>query len=234
MSFPQQELLENYMGTRSLLAALNRLSKADVASQGFDSDHEQLSPRECQQIGNHQYKEGIWEQALLWFTRALAKLVCREILDEQTVGAVLCNRCVTLMKLARFAEAVEDASLAVELQPTLVKPRYRHACALRGLGRFQEAMDACDAGLRIEPKNEQLHGLRRQCYNELSKLRSAASAHRPPCDWKAFLVDSPLLEPGVEVGCKKATLAPDDASIGEGEVDASCNRKDHSFYRLRL
>ena len=53
-----------------------------------------------------------------------------------------------------------DATDAVKFEPGQVKPRYRLATALQSLGRFQEAVDACDCGLALAPGHLQLESLR--------------------------------------------------------------------------
>ena len=54
---------------------------------------------------------------------------------EPSVSAVLCNRSMALLKLGRNEEALVDAVRAVFVDSQSLKPRYRHACALKARGR---------------------------------------------------------------------------------------------------
>lgn len=133
---------------------------------------------EFQEEGSRHFREGRWMQACDSFARGLNLLNERPEPDQSLCIALLCNRSAALLKAERCEEAERDAALAVEIDPSLVKPRYRHACALLALGRVQEATVTCDAALAHAPNNSQLEALRRRCDD--AQVAAAASPGSEP------------------------------------------------------
>ena len=66
------------------------------------------------------------------------------------------NIAAVLTKLGRFEEGVVAANHAMFLNPDWAKGYFRKGAALFALGRFDEAISAYDAGLKVEPDNEDL------------------------------------------------------------------------------
>ena len=126
----------------------------------------------CQETGNNYFREGDAAAACIWYGHALEALQA----DTTSKVSILCNRSAALLKLDRCIEAVADAALAVSLTPDAVKPRYRHAGALRALGALDEAIAACDVGLKLSPANAQLSSLRRSCLEELGATEEEEAA----------------------------------------------------------
>ena len=131
-----------------------------------------MSAAEHQTAGNALLREGFVDEAINAYDLALEVAT-----DAPTRGAVLCNRSAAYMKVEQFAEAASDALRAVDLDPALVKPRYRYACALSALGRVREAVAACDAGLAIAPTNAQLAALH-PVAKKRSRRRQAPTAKK--------------------------------------------------------
>ena len=67
----------------------------------------------------------------------------RELWEGEAV--VRSNRSLALCRAGRFEEALADAERAAELRPQWVKAHWRRQAALRGLGRFREAIGALRA-----------------------------------------------------------------------------------------
>ena len=125
---------------------------------------------EHQSAGNKLLREGYHAEAICAYDLALEAAQ-----DDATRGAILCNRSAALLKAHKLDQAAEDASRAVELNPTLVKPRYRQACALSALGRARDALMACDAGLAVAPGNAQLLALRSRCEQEAAEVAAVVA-----------------------------------------------------------
>eukprot|EP00966_Prymnesium_polylepis_P278320 6430670-Prymnesium_polylepis.1 len=142
---------------------------------------------ECQATGNALFKEGRLEDAVRWYARALVALMRPRDVDVATVSAVLCNRSAALGKMGQHHAACDDAAEAAALQPAQVKPHYRHACALRALGRHEDAVAACDKGLALSLGHAQLTDVRRACSGEIERRHAASpspgtASATPPLD----------------------------------------------------
>ena len=107
------------------------------------------------QSGDDAFRSGDFSRACTSYASALEALGDGEG-DAATKTSILCNRSIALLKLQRTAEAVSDAAAAVAASPGAIKPRYRHACALRAHGAIGKALAVCDAALELEPDHMQL------------------------------------------------------------------------------
>lgn len=77
------------------------------------------------------------------------------------VAALHCNRAACFLKLGRYAQAREDAQVAVALHPEYAKAHFRLALALQAEEDFAGACAAFNASLALEPKNKEAQaGLR--------------------------------------------------------------------------
>merc|ERR1712038_767343 len=117
--------------------------------------------------GNEAFVAGEYAQAVLMYTLALDRAA--ELPDDTssanaTDGAkqlfprhiVLSNRAASFLKLGHHEKALEDGTEAERLEPTYCKGIFRKGLALHAMGRYQEALTALSAALKIEPKNKQI------------------------------------------------------------------------------
>ena len=114
------------------------------------------------QSGDDAFRSGDFSRACTSYASALEALGDGEG-DAATKTSILCNRSIGLLNLQRTAEAVSDAAAAVAASPGAIKPRYRHACALRAHGAIGKALAVCDAALELEPDHMQLLKLAQSC-----------------------------------------------------------------------
>nr|XP_018917333.1 PREDICTED: tetratricopeptide repeat protein 28 [Bemisia tabaci] len=66
------------------------------------------------------------------------------------------NRSAALIKMGQFAQALQDATRARDLNPEWPKAYYRQGVALQCLGRHGDALAAFSSGLAVDPKSNQL------------------------------------------------------------------------------
>ena len=66
------------------------------------------------------------------------------------------NRSACWCKGGNYQQAFEDACKAIDLMPTFAKGYARKGAALHGLDRWGEAIKVYEAGLKLEPSNEDL------------------------------------------------------------------------------
>ncbi|KAJ3158331.1 hypothetical protein HK101_001358 [Irineochytrium annulatum] len=96
-------------------------------------------------LGNKLMSEKKYSEAIDKYTEAIA-------LDSSN-AVYYANRAAAHSQAGDHAGAVEDAKLAVEVDPDYSKAYSRMGHAYFCLGNFQEAVDAYERGLRLDPGN---------------------------------------------------------------------------------
>ncbi|KAJ1519420.1 hypothetical protein ONE63_004712 [Megalurothrips usitatus] len=103
--------------------------------------------------GNAALQQGNYSEAVKFYTEAIA-------LDPEN-HVLYSNRSAAYAKDDQFALALADAEKTVSLKPEWGKGYSRKGSALAYLGRTDEAIEAYEEGLRVDPNNAQLaEGLR--------------------------------------------------------------------------
>ena len=175
--------------------------------------------------GDQLFKNGAIEEACERYGRALSLInstaegggtASRDLPQQPTLSAVLCNRSMALVKLGRCEEALVDAVRAVFVDGKSLKPRYRHASALKALGRHRAAMEACDAGLAISPDHAQLIEMRNACS---AALAVDAAASEAPIDLSSSEAASMQTEDGTTTITRTSTSAGTGTGGGTGTFD---------------
>ena len=69
---------------------------------------------------------------------------------DATDPRIWANRAACFSRRGRYDEALRDAEYAIRLKPRWARARYRLAEARLGQGRVGDALEACDAGLRLD------------------------------------------------------------------------------------
>ncbi|PZC71094.1 hypothetical protein B5X24_HaOG214137 [Helicoverpa armigera] len=98
--------------------------------------------------GNAALSWGKFDEAVKFYSEAIA-------LDPQN-HVLYSNRSAAYAKDENYAAALADADQTIALNPTWSKGYSRKGSALAYLGRHDEAIEAYEKGLELEPGNEQL------------------------------------------------------------------------------
>lgn len=98
--------------------------------------------------GNAALSSGKFEEAVKFYSEAIA-------LDPKN-HVLYSNRSAAYAKDENYAAALEDANQTIALNPSWSKGYSRKGSALAYLGRHDEAVQAYEKGLELEPGNEQL------------------------------------------------------------------------------
>ena len=69
---------------------------------------------------------------------------------DVTDARIWANRAACFSRLRRYDDALRDAGYAIRLKPRFPRAHYRRAEARLGQGRAGDALEACDAGLRLD------------------------------------------------------------------------------------
>ncbi|XP_043941433.1 tetratricopeptide repeat protein 4 [Protopterus annectens] len=106
--------------------------------------------------GNYYFKEKKYKQAVASYTEGLKKKC-----SNQEVNAILyTNRAAAQFHLGNHRSALNDVIVARKLKPDHLKAFVRGVLCHIELKNFSEAVQWCDNGLKIDPKEKQLLELR--------------------------------------------------------------------------
>ncbi|KAM7539563.1 hypothetical protein Aperf_G00000023387 [Anoplocephala perfoliata] len=119
-------------------------SKSETDEEWENERRMKLSEIEKDQ-GNTLFKEGKYAEAIEKYTTAI------RLAPENSL--LYTNRALALCKLDRYASAEADCSIALNINPKLVKGLYRRAQARKALGKLEEAISDLKRILDIEPRN---------------------------------------------------------------------------------
>ncbi|XP_022790116.1 tetratricopeptide repeat protein 28-like [Stylophora pistillata] len=133
---------------------------SDSTSQ-FDDDTLKAIAEVYLKEGDNEYTKGEADNAVHFYTEGL-QVNCNNI---QVNAALYSNRAVAQLLLGNYQEALDDATVSVQLEPTFIKAIESGASACVQLHFYQEAIDWCQKGLTIE-NNKRLLDLWTQCVNE--------------------------------------------------------------------
>ena len=104
--------------------------------------------------GNDLFKEQKYPEAVEQYTESIKRNP-----DDHRVYS---NRAACYTKLAAFNEALKDAEKCIEMDPTFVKGYSRKGHVEFFTKQFDKALETYQAGLKVDPNNEELRdGLRR-------------------------------------------------------------------------
>lgn len=118
-------------------------------------------PNSCKERGNEEFKNGYWDEALVWYTKAI-KLGEK----HKDLPVFYKNRAAAYLKMDNFEKALDDCSKSLDGCPNDPKALFRRFQAYEGLERFEEAyrdlrtIHTQDPNNKIiKPHLERLHGI---------------------------------------------------------------------------
>ena len=115
---------------------------------GGKSKKKVKTPEGCKALGNTAFNNGDYDKAIKLYTQGL-------LLDPNH-SILLSNRSAVYIARHKFAEAIEDSSKSISINPSYAKAYHRKACALRELSHFEEALSVINEGLKITPDSQDL------------------------------------------------------------------------------
>jgi tetratricopeptide (TPR) repeat protein len=105
-------------------------------------------PLEAKQVGNTMFKEGKYEDAAKWYSRAI------ELTDknpDENTAIFYTNRAACNAQQHLYKSVIADCNAAIEINPKLSKAFMRRAMAHEGLEKWQKAADDYKMVMELEP-----------------------------------------------------------------------------------
>jgi tetratricopeptide (TPR) repeat protein len=182
--------------TDALLKELNEMPffmrELSAATQAGDNEAyealkalaEEGSPEErarnYKHYGNERFKEGLWKDAVEFYTRSLA-LDSGVLVNEQCYA----NRAACHLKLENYGRAVVDASKCLKLNPKNSKAIYRMGTGLFKLDKLKEAESCAKIGLSLDSLSTDFQSLETLVRKRMRKLEEDQKARQQRVKAKA-------------------------------------------------
>nr|XP_058950789.1 tetratricopeptide repeat protein 28-like [Pocillopora verrucosa] len=146
-------------------ATATEKSQVTSSDAELDVDNDLLRgiAKVCLEEGNKEYTRGEANNAINSYTEGL-QVNCK---DKRLNAKLYSNRATANFRLANYVECLDDATVAVQLEPTLIKAIKKGARACVELCWYKEARSWLYMGLAIENNNKRLLQLLRKTNAEL-------------------------------------------------------------------
>jgi len=104
--------------------------------------------------GNACFTKGkkYYEDAIKFYTQAIDQ----PVKDDKKRSVYFSNRAAVNLQRENFGRVISDCDMAISLDPNNIKAYFRATKAAYSLLKYQNAVDYCVAGLKIEPDNKTL------------------------------------------------------------------------------
>ncbi|ORX50065.1 chaperone activator Sti1 [Piromyces finnis] len=147
--------------------------------------------------GNKAFSEKRFEEAIDFFTQAIN--------IDSSNHVFFSNRSACYASLNNYQKALEDAEQTIKIKSDWPKGYSRKGAALYGLGRLDEAADAYNEGLKIDPNNALLK-------KGLEDVENAMQSHGMEQMFNELL-SGDLVEKCAKTKCAKYLAEPDFVQI---------------------
>nr|XP_058951387.1 tetratricopeptide repeat protein 28-like [Pocillopora verrucosa] len=154
--------------------------KSQVTSSDAELDVDDDLLREiakvCLEEGNKEYRQGEANNAINSYTEGL-RVNCK---DKRLNAKLYSNRATAHFRLENYVECLDDATVVVQLEPTLIKAIKKGARACVELGLYKEARSWLHMGLAVSFNERFKRDTRCNASNisrEINTFRRDSSAH---------------------------------------------------------
>lgn len=186
--------------------------------------------------GNEQAKLKRWKDGREFYTKAIAVLLGKVELsldpdappqpegekigeaEKETSLLETCfvNRALCQLEIGNYRSTTLDCAAALQINPANVKAYYRSATALLKVNKLEEAEDACNRGLKIEPHNSALKKLQDQLVSKRANSVEARAAKQKEIETKKrqqFILTAALKARNIAMRGSQAPPDLDDAAV---------------------
>jgi stress-induced-phosphoprotein 1 len=115
------------------------------------SPHRVNDAAECKRMGNTQFKEGKYDDAKDWYSRAIELTENNASLDQSELAVYYTNRAFCHAQNHAYKQVIADSSSAIAVNPKFAKAYLRRAMAYEGLEKWQKAVDDYRSVMELEP-----------------------------------------------------------------------------------
>ncbi|XP_065082949.1 protein unc-45 homolog B [Ochlerotatus camptorhynchus] len=99
-----------------------------------NTQKQQEDPSVCKERGNEEFKNGYWDTAITWYSKAI-ELGAK----HKDLPVFYKNRAAAYLKLDQFEQAADDCTKSLDCCPNDPKALFRRSQAYESLERFEEA-----------------------------------------------------------------------------------------------
>ncbi|KAG1678263.1 hypothetical protein FOA52_013884 [Chlamydomonas sp. UWO 241] len=167
------------------------------------------------------FVEEDFDEAVLLYTQALSSA-------PSNASAIYESRAHAHIKAGAFLDAANDASKAIELDPSNTKAYLRRGIALFSLDEFEAAKAAFEDVQRLDPGNAQCKKWIRKCQAELDEESGGAEAAAAPAAAEPA-GPTPAPAPAAAAG----TSAAASASVAPAALPEVVGKYRHQYYQLQ-
>jgi histone-lysine N-methyltransferase SETD3 len=120
------------------------------------------NPEALKEAGNKAFAAKNFTEAIKQYTMAI------EITIDQPNHVFYANRANCFLETEQYEECIQDCNKAIGIEPTFPKAFFRKAKALFYQQKVQEAVETINAGLEMDPTNEQMLNLKKEIDEEIT------------------------------------------------------------------
>lgn len=138
-----------------------------TASEKGVQERDEAAEKEAEDLkfkGNAAINAKDYDEAVRLYTQALEKSS-----NGPNSHVYHSNRAAANCHLNKYQEAVEDCQICLSMEPTYVKAYSRLGLSYFFLGRYEDAVEAYEKAVELEPDNKQSQDSLRQARNKLRK-----------------------------------------------------------------
>ncbi|EMS56336.1 Heat shock protein STI [Triticum urartu] len=142
---------------------LKRLNEAEKAKKDLEQQ-EYYDPKladEEREKGNEMFKQQKYPEAIKHYNEAIRR--------NPKDARVYSNRAACYTKLGAMPEGLKDAEKCIELDPTFTKGYTRKGAVQFFMKEYEKAMETYQAGLKLDPNNQELLDGIRRCVEQINK-----------------------------------------------------------------
>lgn len=183
----------------------------------YESEDPTMCAESFKEDGNILFKKKDFKTAIDNYTEGI-----KSKSPDKLLNAILySNRAAAQFQQRNFGYALQDCVISCKFKPDYIKAYVRGTQCCLELKKFSEAVIWCEAGLKLDPKNEKLSAIKTKAI-KLKKVQDRDLRKQQLIEKKEEEAEQILLDKIQQRGIKLATLK----ESGETEISKALTLKD--------